>query len=111
MGFLSSYLFNPLISAVSRSEFLAPFINRKIINGLVNVCRNRPHPWSTVHDYVSWTSLTDKTYSARHLPVRYRSALPPIEDLMPLFQKRGGSQRHCEFSISDGWVRAQRVGA
>ena len=50
-----------LISFVSRSETLGALFNRLIIHRAASVARNRPHPWSTVHPYTSWTSLTDKT--------------------------------------------------
>ena len=36
-------------------------VNRLVIDRTVNVCRNRPHPWSTKHDYISWSGLTDRT--------------------------------------------------
>ena len=42
-------------------SWLGNKINALIINQSVNSARHRPHPWSTVHDYVSWTSLTDLT--------------------------------------------------
>ena len=52
----------------NRWPWLAGKLNPIVINRLVNKCRTRPHPWSTAHDYVSWTSLTDQSWSARHLP-------------------------------------------
>ena len=57
-------------SISEKSPFLHRLINRFAINQVVNVCRHRPHPWSTAHDYVSWTSLTNKQWSARHLPAK-----------------------------------------
>jgi prostaglandin-endoperoxide synthase 2 len=48
-------------------------LNRLVIDRTVNVTRNRPHPWSTKHDYISWSSLTDRTYNARLL----RAKCPP----------------------------------
>jgi prostaglandin-endoperoxide synthase 2 len=47
-------------------------LNALVINGIVNSTRNRPHPWSTVSDYISWQGLTDRTFQGRHLP-----ATPP----------------------------------
>lgn len=45
-------------------------VNRFVIDRAVNVARNRPHPWSTKHDYISWSGLTDRTYNARLLPAK-----------------------------------------
>ncbi|MEA2197749.1 MAG: prostaglandin-endoperoxide synthase 2, partial [Solirubrobacteraceae bacterium] len=46
---------------------------RRVINaGLTNMAilkfPTRPNPLSTMADYTSWDSLTDRTWSGRHLP-------------------------------------------
>ena len=73
--------------------WLAAKVNPIAINRLVGVCRTRPHPWSTVHDYVSWRSLTDLTYSARHLPADPDAGSrtrPPTEELARMFVRKEG---------------------
>jgi prostaglandin-endoperoxide synthase 2 len=56
----------------------------------VSACRTRPHPWSTAHDYVSWTSLTDQRWSARHLPPAEAAlTTPTAEELTGLFARSG----------------------
>lgn len=97
--------------------WLASRLNAFAINRAVNACRHRPHPWSTVHDYVSWPSLTDLTFSARHLPAVDITDLPAPERLIALFQRPTGSQRLCEKSTSlfptfaqyltDGFIRTR----
>ena len=100
-----------------------PWLGRKVsgfaTNRVCNTARHRPHPWSTVHDYTSWTSLTDQRWSARHLPAYRRSEpyLPPAEAVVGLFKRRGGEQRMCEKStllfpafaqyLTDGFIRTR----
>ncbi len=91
-------------------------INRFAIGRLVNVTRARPHPWSTVSDHVSWRGLTDRSYSARHLPARDIPDLPPVERVGDLFRvPDDDNQRLCPKStclfpafaqyLTDGFIR------
>jgi prostaglandin-endoperoxide synthase 2 len=41
---------------------------------------------STLAPYTSWSSLTDRSYDARHLPPREIPALPPAEEVAELFR-------------------------
>jgi len=100
-------------------------VNRLVIDRAVNVARNRPHPWTTKHDYISWTGLTDRTYTARLLPAKPYPAVektgtrrPPIADVAALFVRRDGvAQRLCGKStglfpafaqyLTDGFIRTQ----
>ena len=109
-------LINRAARIVSDIDWLAPKVNRFIINRLVNKVRTRPHPWSTVSDYTSWRSLTDKTWSARHLPARKKpDDLPPIENLVEIFRRPDGKQKLSDKStclfptfaqfLTDGFLR------
>ena len=100
-------------------------INRLVIDKTVNVARNRPHPWSTKHDYISWTGLTDRTYNARLLPAKPYPAVeargtrrPPLADTAALFARRPATnQRLCSKStglfpafaqyLTDGFIRTK----
>ena len=100
-------------------------VNRIVINRAVNVCRNRPHPWSTRHDYISWSGLTDRGYNARLLsakPYPEKDARgtrrPPLEEVAALFKRLPGTpQRLCAKStglfpafaqyLTDGFIRTQ----
>lgn len=100
-------------------------VNRFIIDRAVNVCRNRPHPWSTRHDYISWSGLTDRSYNARLLPAKHHdgpegrgTARPPLDDLVALIVRpEGQAQRLCPKStglfpafaqyLTDGFIRTQ----
>src|SRR6185369_224489 len=85
-------------------------------NTAVNASRTRPHPFSTLCDYTSWSSLTDRTYFARHLPADDSAvALPPIEDVLKLFRRTANTARPCPKStllfpifaqyLTDGFLR------
>ena len=106
------------IAAVAIRLFpaLQPPINRFAINRIVNRTRNRPHPWSTLDSHISWRGLTDKTYSARHLPRMAISDLPEKEKVGDLFRLADGeAQRLCPKStclfpafaqyLTDGFIR------
>ncbi|MEM1287468.1 MAG: peroxidase family protein [Pseudomonadota bacterium] len=92
-------------------------VNRWAINRTVNRARARPHPMSTVHDYVSWTGLTDRRGSGRHLPPVKRNDLPPEAELVDLFKRRNDEQRMCPKStclfpafaqyLTDGFLRTE----
>lgn len=114
---IPSFLLKPIASLASSWPWLDKKINAIAINSTVNVCRHRPHPWSTVHDYVSWTSLTDQRWSARHLPAIERRDLPTPETLKALFVRKLGSQEFCKKStclfpafaqyLTDGFIRTR----
>ncbi|MDF5753250.1 peroxidase family protein [Spongiactinospora sp. TRM90649] len=43
-------------------------LNALLIDAAVREMPPRPEPLSTMSDYTSWASLTDRTYSGRHVP-------------------------------------------
>ena len=50
----------------------------------------RPRPLTLASDYTSWKSLTDRTYSGRHLPPadpRFVDGLPSPEEVVDLFRR------------------------
>jgi prostaglandin-endoperoxide synthase 2 len=99
-------------------------VNEFLINKICNAARNRPHPWSTKHDYISWSGLTDRSYSARLLPAKRYPAVealgtrrPPLAETAKLFDALSGGQRVCPKStmlfpafaqyLTDGFLRTQ----
>jgi prostaglandin-endoperoxide synthase 2 len=102
---------------VNGNAKLHTWSNRFAINRAVNVSRHRPHPWSTAHDYVSWTSLTDQNFSARHLPAKEINNFPAPETLVEFFRRDQGKQRlssksTCLFPafaqyLTDGFIRTK----
>ena len=96
---------------------ISRFVNSTIINYLVTRARTRPHPYNTVYDYVSWRGLTDKTWSARHLPAFSPTVIPNINELADMFKRPGNQkQRLCPKStclfpafaqyLTDGFIRS-----
>lgn len=91
-------------------------INRFAINRIANRTRNRPHPWSTLSSHVSWRGLTDRSYSARHLPREIIPDLPDAQSVGDLFRVPDGkTQQLCPKStclfpafaqyLTDGFIR------
>lgn len=106
-----------LFSIVEAIPPLAEFANRWAINRVVKRARARPHPLSTVHEYVSWRGLTDRRWSGRHLPPDPREPKPDVEALVDLFRREDGKQRLCPKStclfpafaqyLTDGFLRTE----
>ena len=114
---LPSWLVKFVVWLASRWPWLGKLLNRWAINGLVGRARSRPHPWSTAHDYISWTSLTDQRYSARHLAAVRRTDLPPEQEVIELFRRPPAGQvldgkSTCLFPafaqyLTDGFIRTR----
>ncbi|MGI9570168.1 MAG: peroxidase family protein, partial [Desulfobulbia bacterium] len=110
-----------VLKIVEGIPWLSAWINRLIINSLVTQVRSRPHPTSTVHNYASWKGLTDKKWSARHLPASDKdiNTLPGRKDLVELFRRPDGEQRLCPKStclfpafaqyLTDGFIRTENA--
>ena len=101
-------------------------VNKFLINGLINKVPNRPYPYSFMtldphipgtdipkktDAYTSWDSLTDRTYTGRHLPpdpdFNREGNLPKLADLKVLFQQREGKTRYSKKStlLFPYWVQ------
>lgn len=108
-----------VVALIEQVPSLRDWINRLIIHRIVSQARNRPHPYSTRSLYTSWTSLTDRTWSGRHLGISPidQATLPKWEMLEPLFKRTSESQRLCPKStclfpsfaqyLTDGFIRTQ----
>lgn len=82
--------FEGLWNLLQSNQFLKQKINKFLINSAIAKAPPRPYPFSTMAPYTSWDSLTDRTYSGRHLPpVKTPENLPAIDDLAALFLRTG----------------------
>jgi hypothetical protein len=65
--------------------------NRFAINGLISFVDPRPNPLSTKAPYTSWDSLTDRTWSGRHLPPVScpGDRVPDVAKVAELFRREG----------------------
>ncbi len=80
--------FPTLWKALQQIPFLNTRVNQLLINSAVQRITPRPHPLSTMSCFTSWDSLTDRTYYGRHLPPhRDANTLPPVEEVVKLFQR------------------------
>jgi prostaglandin-endoperoxide synthase 2 len=100
--------YGPVWRLLSRPP-LRSHVNRLLINSAVNKVPARPHPLSTLAPYTSWSSLTDRSYDARHLPPREIPALPPAEEVAELFVRRG-EDRLCPKSTRSTCCRSTASG-
>lgn len=117
-SFASRLLDSPVVvSVIARIPKVEAFVNRLAIDRIVSQVRARPHPYSTRHDYVSWAGLTNRTWSARHLPPADRDLdrLPPAEEVAKLFLRSPDDHRLSDKStclfpafaqyLTDGFIR------
>ena len=85
--------FGWLWSLVQKNQALTRWVNRKLINLTVYKVPTRPRAFSTMAEYSSWDSLTDRSWLGRHLPAdpefNNPSSLPPIDEVVDLFRMRG----------------------
>ncbi|MFG1943985.1 peroxidase family protein [Nonomuraea sp. NPDC048826] len=58
----------PFWDLLQRAEPVRRRVNATLIDQAVREMPPRPEPLSTMAGYTSWASLTDRTYSGRHLP-------------------------------------------
>ena len=74
-----------------------PFGPRLVTSGFVGLLANatapRPRPLTMVGDYTSWISLTDRSYSGRHLPPAPDRRLPSEAEVLELFRRPRGQEK------------------
>lgn len=112
---LKEYVLTPAGDLIDGIGWLRGKASAAVINGACGVTRSRPHPWSTLSDYVSWDGLTDRTYLARHLPPADAPVQPDPAEIRALFARPDGrprlsSKSTCLFPafaqyLTDGFIR------
>jgi prostaglandin-endoperoxide synthase 2 len=83
----------PFWGLVNRHAWLSRIVNRVIVNNAVGKAPFRPLRLSTMDDYPSWSSLTDRTWFSRYLPPKNIGNLPPLDALEQLYVPRPGGPR------------------
>src|SRR5262245_22585759 len=100
---------------------LERWLNKRLINRAVEKCPARPNPLSLMADYPSWDSLTDRSFTGRHLPPAdeaFQRRLPPLDRVLPLFERpEGGGRLSAKSTVlfanfaqwfTDGFLRTDR---
>jgi prostaglandin-endoperoxide synthase 2 len=129
--------FAGLWGLVQRNRWLNRWVNRFLTNLTVYKVATRPYPFSLMtldsyipdtdqpkkpETYTSWDSLSDRTYTGRHLPpdpqFNQQPTLPEPEALSALFRKREGETIYSKKStllfpywaqwFTDGFLRTDR---
>ena len=78
----------PLWGVIQAIPPLRTAVNKTLTNNGILKFPTRPEPFTTMADYTTWSSLTDRTFSARHLPaVAPRSGLPELDEFKRLYQR------------------------
>ena len=80
----------PWISRIaSRITWLRRFISDNFINWQAYATNPRPRPFSMAAPYTTWQSLTDRTFTGRHLPeAEGEQILPSLERVVNLWQRK-----------------------
>ena len=125
---LNSLVVREFLAWVSSIPLLGRLINRIVTNTIASATQPRPRPYSLwwpansldalsaadqtngpITDYASWPSLTDRSFSARHLdpaPEAFIRQLPPApttrKDVTPLNRKPGGLMEQSNASLQRG---------
>ncbi|MET9202491.1 peroxidase family protein [Gordonia sp. NPDC003585] len=78
-----------ILGPIGRIPGFRTAASRFAINKFANAAPPRPHPYSMAADYTTWQSLTDRTYSGRHLPpgTTPPEDLPSEQDVTALFRR------------------------
>ncbi|MEU6795542.1 peroxidase family protein [Nonomuraea wenchangensis] len=106
----------PLWDLLQAGRPLRSRINASLIDHAIREMPPRPEPLSTMAGYTSWASLTDRTYSGRHLPpVPAREGNRPAPEIAGGLFARGESMIPCPRStvlfayfaqwFTDGFLR------
>jgi len=108
-----------LWKTIERFPRVHRWVNAALIDRAILKIPTRHNPLSTLADYTSWASLTDRTYDSRHLPPAEATPanLPQPEAVAALFSRQG-EMTPCEKStvlfpyfaqwFVDGFLRSER---
>lgn len=112
--------FKGLWGVVNRSTTVRRWLSKRVINAAIKNGPTRPHPLSLKSEYSSWDSLTDRSYTGRHLPPvkRQPDELRPVDEVARIFAYRDGKWKESAKStllfayfaqwFTDGFLRTDR---
>ncbi|MBA2362717.1 MAG: heme peroxidase [Chloroflexia bacterium] len=112
--------FKPVWTIIQLIPPVRKRVNKILINRVIYKIPTRPYPLSTMAAYTSWDSLTDRTFTGRHLPPATEQAneLPAIDAVIQLFERQSKTVRvspkstllfsHFAQWFTDGFLRTDR---
>src|SRR4051812_32083388 len=83
-----------LIDVLRHVPFGPRLVTSTFVGLLANATEPRPRPLTLAGDYTSWISLTDRSFSGRHLPpAPAGTQLPAEADVLDLFRRPPGGEK------------------
>lgn len=83
-----TWLLPKVLTFVGRKPRLRTALSRLLINSYAYATTPRPRAFSMASDYTSWHSLTDRSFTGRHLPpVAEERDLPSPADVLSLYRR------------------------
>lgn len=91
-----------VLGPIGRIPRLRTAASRYAINKFANAAPPRPHPYSMAAEYTTWESLTDRSFSGRHLPVRTTGTedLPSAKEVADLFRRGDNEIKSTDTSVT-----------
>jgi prostaglandin-endoperoxide synthase 2 len=90
------HIVHALLKLTRQYPPLARWLTKVLVNLKCYATAPRPRPFSMAADYTTWTGLTNRHYTGRHLLVADRSymdALPPEDKVVDLFKRNPTEQK------------------
>jgi prostaglandin-endoperoxide synthase 2 len=85
------------IGVLRRVPFGPRLVTSTFVSLLANATDPRPRPLTLAGDYTSWISLTDRSFTGRHLPPAPADRpLPTEAEVLELFRRPAGQERSSE---------------
>jgi prostaglandin-endoperoxide synthase 2 len=81
------------IDVLRRVPFGPRLVTSTFVSLLANATEPRPRPLTMAGDYATWISLTDRSFSGRHLPPAPDRPLPTEAQVLELFRRPPGGER------------------
>ena len=82
-----------IIKIISRFTWLRRFFSDLYINLQAYSAPARPRAYSMAAPYTTWKSLTDRTFTGRHLPeAQVEPNLPPLDKVVALWRRKDGKE-------------------
>ena len=109
--------FAGLWQAIQRFPALHARVSARLVDRAIRKIPTRPNPLSTMSDYTSWASLTDRAWDSRHLPAGEDRPLPRAEAVAALFNRDGETIPCAKSTVLfpyfaewfvDGFLRSER---